>query len=63
MQGELLLHPHLMRLDRFNAYMQFSRQFRNAHAPTYKRENLQLTITQGVDFGAARIVSAAHMML
>jgi len=32
MQRELLLHPHLMCLDRFDAHVQFSRQFRNAHA-------------------------------
>ena len=34
---------HAVRLNRFDAYMQFARQFRNAHAPADKRENLQLT--------------------
>jgi hypothetical protein len=43
MQGELLLHAHLMCLNRFDADMQFTRQFGNAEASADKRKNLQLT--------------------
>jgi len=59
MQRELLLHPHLMRLDRFNTYMQLSRQLRNAHPSADKRKNFQLTIAQVIDVGVARIFTAA----
>jgi hypothetical protein len=48
----------LVCLNRFDAYIQFTGQFRNAQAPANKRENLQLTIAQAIDIGAARIFIA-----
>jgi hypothetical protein len=44
MHSEFFLHAHLMRLNRFDAYIQFVRQFRSAKASADERENLQLTI-------------------
>jgi hypothetical protein len=58
MQREFLLHAHLVRLNRFDAYVQFTRQFRNAEASANKRENLQLTITQTIDVRAMRAFRA-----
>jgi hypothetical protein len=49
MRPEFVLHPHLMRLNRFDAYIQFTCQFRNADASANKRENLQLPITETID--------------